>query len=220
MSSCPSASRAAHLHQTFPFPVFPHPNLILSKYACQSHTYCFGPPYPITYTTPFQPCVSRPDSGSFGRSASPAPSKTSPISVRPPPSTSKSPSQTQTFLPSFLPFLNPQSPISAAPAIPALPAPSSLSNVQTIRALHVHTRLKLTLLTTALGIMLLTQMPAECSVHDLWCAAACFSTALCFLTSTSSGIAATLVYQAAVTSGAGLEVNVAQACRRGIDPDM
>jgi hypothetical protein len=41
-----------------------------------------------------------------------------------------------------------------------------------------------------------------------------------FLTSVAAAIAATLVYQAAMTSGAGLEVNVAQASRRATDIDL
>lgn len=84
---------------------------------------------------------------------------------------------------------------------------------------HFWTFLVLGAVWLALGIMIATQMPYECSVKDLWCAGACFSSALAFLTSIFSCIAATLVYQAATTSGAGLEVNVAQASRRGLDPD-
>ncbi|KAF6743883.1 hypothetical protein DFP72DRAFT_107820 [Ephemerocybe angulata] len=78
----------------------------LDSHAYQSHTYRFGPPYPITSTTPSNRAYRDQIHGrSVVRSASPTPSKTSPISVWPPPSTSKSLSQiqtqTQTFLPSF-----------------------------------------------------------------------------------------------------------------------
>ncbi|KAF8624715.1 hypothetical protein AX17_007046 [Amanita inopinata Kibby_2008] len=63
----------------------------------------------------------------------------------------------------------------------------------------------------ALGIMLATQTRPECSAHTLWCTAAAFSTSLAFLTSLFSSISAIVVYIAAIRSGAGLSVNVAQA---------
>ncbi|TEB32865.1 hypothetical protein FA13DRAFT_229971 [Coprinellus micaceus] len=85
---------------------------------------------------------------------------------------------------------------------------------------HFTSFIILTGIWTALAIMIASQMAYECSVHDLWCAVGCFSSALGFLTSIFSAIAATLVYQAAMTSGAGLEVNVAQASRRATDIDL
>ncbi|KAF5309963.1 hypothetical protein D9619_010261 [Psilocybe cf. subviscida] len=72
----------------------------------------------------------------------------------------------------------------------------------------------------ALGIMLATQMPWECSVKMLWCAAASFSCALAFCTSFLSIAAAVIVYHAAATSGAGLAVNVAQAEKRDLPLDI
>lgn len=66
----------------------------------------------------------------------------------------------------------------------------------------------------AIGIMIATQMPFECRAQTLWCAAACFSSALAFLTAIFSLVAAILVYRAASSSGAGLAINVAQANKR------
>ncbi|KAF8153296.1 hypothetical protein B0H34DRAFT_723002 [Crassisporium funariophilum] len=71
----------------------------------------------------------------------------------------------------------------------------------------------------AVGIMLSTQMPWECSSKTLWCAAASFSSALAFCTSFLSIAAAIVVYRAAARSGAGLAVNVAQACKRELEMD-
>ncbi|KAF9484290.1 hypothetical protein BDN70DRAFT_872784 [Pholiota conissans] len=72
----------------------------------------------------------------------------------------------------------------------------------------------------AVGIMLATQMPWECSAKTLWCAAASFSSALAFCTSFSSTGAAIIIYRAAARSGAGLSVNVAQIDKRELPMDV
>jgi len=69
----------------------------------------------------------------------------------------------------------------------------------------------------AVGIMLASQMPWECSAKTLWCAAASFSSALAFCTSFFSLGAAILIFKAASSSGAGLSVNVAQIDKRDLE---
>ncbi|KAG2006876.1 hypothetical protein CC2G_014614 [Coprinopsis cinerea AmutBmut pab1-1] len=79
----------------------------------------------------------------------------------------------------------------------------------------------------SIGTMLATQMPPECNKNATpkgvgpWCAAACFSSALAFLSGIFSLSAAYIVYRAARTSGAGLEINVAQANKLRMEgPDL
>lgn len=82
----------------------------------------------------------------------------------------------------------------------------------------------------AIGIMIATQMPWECEAKMLWCAAACFSSALAFCTGFSGKFtsryilglypslilyptalgACIIIYRAAAASGAGLAINIAQ----------
>ncbi|KAF8179910.1 hypothetical protein BJ912DRAFT_982151 [Pholiota molesta] len=71
----------------------------------------------------------------------------------------------------------------------------------------------------AVGIMLATQMPWECSAKTLWCAAASFSSALAFCISFFSTGAAVMIHRAAARSGAGLSVNVAQIEKRELPVD-
>lgn len=77
----------------------------------------------------------------------------------------------------------------------------------------------LSLVWLALGIMLATQAAYECDAKTLWCAASSFSTALAFLTSTFSVIAASSIWLGAKCSGGGLSVNVAQINNRMLDYD-
>ncbi|KAF9531128.1 hypothetical protein CPB83DRAFT_123261 [Crepidotus variabilis] len=87
--------------------------------------------------------------------------------------------------------------------------PQSTSTLSRSTA-HFSSFLVLSVVWLAVGIMLATQMPAECSVKMLWCAGAAFSSALAFCTSIFSLSAAIVIYRDAKASGAGLAVNVAQ----------
>ncbi|KAF9452122.1 hypothetical protein P691DRAFT_805649 [Macrolepiota fuliginosa MF-IS2] len=96
----------------------------------------------------------------------------------------------------------------------------SLSTHALTRSLaHFTSFVILSLIWLAIGIMLATQAVHECSTKTLWCTAASFSTALAFLTSTFSEIAALLIWLGSKRTGAGLSVNVAQINCRMLDYD-